>query len=147
MHDERLIGALLRIPFQATVARVREHLSRAGFTDLTMAHFQVFQHLPPRGARITALAAQAQMTKQSMGVLVEHLEQRGYLERRPDPRDKRASLINLTARGRALVEVARAAILELEQEWELQLGTDRMHQLRSTLRVLVSLIEATQRDE
>jgi DNA-binding MarR family transcriptional regulator len=145
MHDRRLIGALLRIPFQATVARVRDRLTGAGFTDLTMAHFGVFQHLPPGGARITELAAQAQMTKQSMGALVEHLEQRGYLERRPDPTDKRASVVDLTARGRALVEVAREAIQELEHEWEVQIGGDRMNHLRRTLRELISLIEAEQR--
>lgn len=141
-HDGRLIGALLRIPFQATVERVRQQLVAAGFTDLTMAHFTVFQHLPPDGAHVSELAVRAQITKQSMGALVEHLERCGYLERHPDPRDRRASIVQLTERGKALVDVARAALRELEDEWEGYLGVERMNQLRSTLRDLISYLEA-----
>ena len=144
-NDGRLIGALLRIPFQATVERVRQQLVGAGFTDLTMAHFTVFQHLPPGGARVSELAVQAQITKQSMGALVEHLEQCGYLERCPDPKDRRASIVQLTDRGKALVGVARNALQGLEDEWEGYLGVDRMSQLRSTLHDLIYYVEAEQR--
>ena len=140
--DDRLIGALLRIPFEATVERVHQELSAAGFTDLTMAHFRVFQHLPPGGARVTGLAARAQTTKQSMGALVEHLEARGYLERSPDPTDGRASIVRLTERGQALVQVARRAVHALELEWQAYLGGARMNELQSTLRDLVAYIEA-----
>jgi DNA-binding MarR family transcriptional regulator len=146
-NDERLIGAFLRIPFQATVERVRQQLVQAGVTDVTTAHFTVFQHLPPGGARVSELAVQAQITKQSMGALVEHLEQRGYLERRPDPKDRRASIVQLTDRGKALVHVARAALQGLEHEWEEYLGVDRMAQLRSSLRDLIFYIEAEQHQE
>jgi DNA-binding MarR family transcriptional regulator len=143
--DRRLIGALLRIPFQATVERVRQQLLETNFTDLTLAHFTVFQHLPPNGARVSELAVQAQITKQSMGALVEHLEQCGYLERHPDPKDRRAQIVQLTDRGKALVDIARGALQELEAEWEGYIGVDRMTQLRSTLRDLISYIEADQR--
>ncbi len=143
-NDKRMIGALLRIPFQATVERVRQQLEEAGFTDLTMAHFTVFQHLPPDGARVSELAAQAQITKQSMGALVLHLERRGYLERHPDPTDRRASIVQLTTRGQALVSVARSSLQGVEEEWDEHLGSDRMTQLRSTLRDLIALIETEQ---
>ncbi|HXF64813.1 MAG TPA: MarR family transcriptional regulator [Caldilineaceae bacterium] len=140
-NDDRLIGALLRIPFQATVERVRKHLAGAGFTDLTMAHYSVFQHLRPEGSRVSELAAQAQITKQSMGALVEHLERCGYVVRRPDPSDGRAALVQLTARGEALVQVARKAVQSIEMEWEAYLGSTRMEELRQTLRDLITYIE------
>ena len=73
----RMIGALLRIPFQAINARLEAELAAAGFADLRPAHFSVFQHLPADGARVTDLAERAQITKQSMGYLVDHLEERG----------------------------------------------------------------------
>ncbi len=107
-----------------------------------MAHFSVFQHLPPEGARVSELAVQAQITKQSMGALVEHLEQQSYLERLPDPTDGRASIVRLTARGDALVQVARASVQALEREWEAYLGGPRMDQLLSALRDLIAHIEA-----
>jgi DNA-binding MarR family transcriptional regulator len=144
LNNGRKIGALLRIPFQATVECVRKKLEESGYTDLTMAHFTVFQHLPPGGARVSELAAQAQITKQSMGALVLHLERCGYLERHRDPTDRRASIVQLTARGEALVRVARSALQELEDDWDEHLGGDRMTQLRSTLRDLIALIESEQ---
>ena len=146
-QDGFLIGALLRIPFQATVDRVRHELISSNFTDLTMAHFTVFQHLPPGGARVSELAAQAQITKQSMGALVAHLEQCGYLERHPDPMDGRANIVQLTERGHALVAVARSALQALEREWEACLSVERMTQLRSTLRDLITYMTTEQRHE
>jgi DNA-binding MarR family transcriptional regulator len=143
-NDERLIGALLRIPFQATVDRVRRELTAAGFTDLTVAHYSVFQHLRPEGSRVSELASQAQMTKQSMGALVEHLERRGYVQRTPDPTDRRAAIVQLTAHGHELVQIARAAVQALEEEWAACLGQARMDELRRTLRDLVAHVEAQQ---
>jgi len=40
------------------------------------------------------------MTHQSMGELIDTLERRDYVERRPDPDDGRARLVCLTAKGR-----------------------------------------------
>ena len=45
------------------------------------------------GIRLTHLAERALMTPQAMSELVEHLVSHGYLERMPDPSDRRAKLI------------------------------------------------------
>src|SRR3712207_8110617 len=42
----------------------------------------------------------AGMTKQSMGYLVDYLQQHGYLERVPDPDDQRAQTIRITPKDR-----------------------------------------------
>lgn len=138
----RMIGALLRIPFQQTVERVFQRLQEEGYTDLRPAHFVVMQHMRPEGVRITELAHRAQMTKQSMGALVDYAEERGYVERTPDPNDGRAWLIRLTPRGRETEQIARAAIGELETEWAQYLGEERFSLLRSTLEDLVTFVES-----
>jgi hypothetical protein len=46
---ERMLGALLRIPFQAITARVAADLAAAGFDDLRPAYLAVFQHLEAQG--------------------------------------------------------------------------------------------------
>ena len=132
-HDVPNFGILLRIPYQQVVRRVTAALSGAGFDDLRPAHTAVFQHIEADGSRLTDLAERAQITKQSMGYLVDHLEQRGYLERRPDPSDRRASLICLTERGWAQIRAALTSIAGLEEEWARALGEDRMQQLRELL--------------
>lgn len=136
-----MIGALLRIPFQATVERVYQRLKEAGYTDLRPTHFAVLQQMRPEGLHVTELADLAQMTRQSMGALVGYLEERGYVERIADPHDKRAWLIRLTARGHAVEQVARAALAELETEWASALGEKRFAALYSTLRDLVAVFE------
>lgn len=140
-REPRMIGALLRIPFQAINARLDTELAAAGFADLRPAHFSVFQHLPTDGARVTELAERAQITKQSMGYLVDYLEERGYVERVPDPVDGRAAIVRLTERGRAVDRTAREIIGNIEDEWARQLSVRRMHQLRDSLRRLVEILE------
>ena len=46
---------------------------------------------------MSELARRAQITKQSMSELVAHLERHGYVERVPDPDDRRAKLVRATA--------------------------------------------------
>jgi len=139
-EDRRMIGALLRIPREATIQQVVAGLVAAGFGDVRPAHFTVFQHMPPEGIRLTALAEAALLTKQSMGYLVDDLEARGYVERVPDPGDRRAKVVRLTARGREVEETVRTVILQIEAQWETRLGRDDYAQLLRLLRALIALL-------
>lgn len=132
-HDRPNVGILLRVPFQQVVERVSAGLADAGFDDLRPAHTAVFQHIAAGGSRLTDLAERAQITKQSMGYLVDYLEERGYVERRPDPSDRRAVLVSLTDRGWDQVRAALAIIAALEAEWSRSLGEERMELLRELL--------------
>ena len=125
---------MIRNPVKKEVVRrVSVGLADAGFDDLRPAHTAVFQHIEASGSRLTDLAERAQITKQSMGYLVDYLEQRGYLERRPDPSDRRAALISLTERGWEQIRAALGIIATLEEEWGSRLGEPRMQQLRELL--------------
>lgn len=140
-EDRRLIGALLRIPREAALRQVLVGLEAGGFGDVRPAHFTVFQHLPPEGMRLTALAESALMTKQSMGYLVDDLEALGYVERVPDPIDRRAKLVRLTVRGRQVDDTVRAVIHEIEADWSAGLGEENYRQLLHLLRALIALLE------
>jgi len=140
-EDRRMIGALLRIPREATIQRVMAGLVAAGFDDVRPAHFTVFQHMPLEGIRLTALADAALLTKQSMGYLVDDLEAHGYVERAPDPADRRAKVVRLTARGRRLDDTVRAVILKIEADWSTRLGPENYQQLTQLLRALIATLE------
>ena len=127
------IGVLLRDLGQDVVRQVAAGLVDAGFADVRPAHTAVFQHIDAEGSRLTDLAEQAQMTKQSMGYLVDYLEERGYLERHPDPTDRRVAVIRLTDRGWDEIPAAVAIIAQIEEEWTQRLGKTRMRQLREAL--------------
>jgi DNA-binding MarR family transcriptional regulator len=132
-------GILLREPVQEIVRRVSADLAAAGFDDIRPAHTAVFQHIEGDGSRLTELAERAQITKQSMSYLVDHLERCGYLERRSDPTDRRATLICLTERGWAQIRAALGIIAAVEEEWASELGRNRIEHLRETLMQLSRL--------
>ncbi|WP_327003304.1 MarR family transcriptional regulator [Dactylosporangium sp. NBC_01737] len=127
------LGLLLFIPYRAMEARVFAALAEAGFGDVTPAQARVFQRIAPDGSRLTDLAEQAQITKQSAGFLVDQLERAGYVERVADPTDARARLVRVAARGAEVIPLAAAAVAEVEAEWAAQLGEGRMAQLRAIL--------------
>jgi DNA-binding MarR family transcriptional regulator len=131
--ERQNVSQLLRIPYQAFIAELHERLATAGYPDIRPAHGVVFQHLRAEGSRITELADRAFITKQSMGYLVDYLEERRYLERMPDPADGRARRVRLTERGHELIRVAEGIIAALEAEWASRLGRERFAHLRSLL--------------
>jgi DNA-binding MarR family transcriptional regulator len=139
-NDGPLIGALLRVPWEAVRVRMLTRLHENGFDDVELAHFTVFRYPSPDGARPSELATRLGISKQSLNYLLGELERLGYLERRPDADDLRAKRIVVTERGKSAAKVIRAAVTELEQEWAHQLGERRFAQLRSLLIELNRLV-------
>jgi DNA-binding MarR family transcriptional regulator len=128
-----LIGALLRIPWEAVQRHMLERLHESGFDDLDGAHLNVFQYPGPQGARPSELAARLRISKQALNYLLGELERLGYLERRPDPDDLRSKRVALTPRGASAIRMIREAVAELETAWAEQLGRKRFAQLRNLL--------------
>ena len=128
-----LIGALLRIPWEAVQRQMLERLHERGFADFDAAYLNVFQYPGPQGARPSDLAVRLRISKQALNHLLGQLEKLGYLERQPDPDDLRSRRIALTARGNSAIRVIREAVAEIEASWAHQLGTKRFAQLRQLL--------------
>jgi DNA-binding MarR family transcriptional regulator len=109
--------SLFRRTAHLMVAELVDRLAAAGYPDLPAATHPVFENLDREGTRLTDLAARADMTHQSMGELIDTLEHRGYVERRPDPDDRRARLVCLTAKGRQMARIALREIGAIEADW------------------------------
>ncbi|MFI6604022.1 MarR family winged helix-turn-helix transcriptional regulator [Nonomuraea sp. NPDC050536] len=134
------LGLLCFIPYRAMESRVMEALAAAGFDDITLAQSRVFQRVGPDGTRLTDLAEQARVSKQTTTFLVDQLERAGYVERVPDPTDARARLVRIASRGREAVAMARQIEAEVEAEWASHLGKRDTAQLR---RILTQLRDIT----
>src|SRR5947199_2550869 len=128
-----LIGALLRMPWEAVQRHMLERLHAHGFADFDAAYLNVFQYPGPQGARPSDLATELRISKQALSHRLGQLEKRGYLERQPDPDDRRSKRIALTTRGNSAIRVIREAVAEIEASWAQQLGTRRVTQLRQLL--------------
>jgi DNA-binding MarR family transcriptional regulator len=128
-----LIGALLRMPWEAVQRHMLERLHERGFDDFDAAYLNVFQYPGPQGARPSDLAARLRISKQALNYLLGELERLDYLERQPDPDDLRSKRVALTPRGTAAISVIREAVGEIETTWAQQLGPKRFTQLRKLL--------------
>jgi DNA-binding MarR family transcriptional regulator len=126
-------GVLLFIPYRHMENQILQAMKDAGFEDVTLAQARVFQRIAPDGSRLTDLAEQAQMTKQSAAGLVDELERMRYVRRVPDPNDRRARLIQIDKRGRQAADAAQTAHDAIAAQWRSHLGARRFGQLREAL--------------
>ena len=94
-----LIGLLLRLLYQHYSAGHRRRAARGRLRRHPPPHANVFPFVPPEGITVSELAELARVRKQTMAQAVEQLERMGYVERRPNPRDRRSRLVFLTERG------------------------------------------------
>ena len=131
--DEPNTGVLLFVAYRAMENRVFDALAEAGYGDVTPAQARVFQRIGPDGTRLSDLAEQAQVTKQTAGVLVDALERAGYVRRTPDPTDARARLVRISERGAEVVAAAARIVAQVEAEWIAHLGPERYAALHRTL--------------
>ena len=136
MSDAPNSATLMFVAHRAVEIRVHEALRDNGFADLTAAQVRIAQRLSPNGIRVTELAEQSRVTKQTAGALVDELERSGYVARRPDPSDARARLVVLTARGRRLCAAAATEVAHVERQWREHLGAAAYDQMRATLQSL-----------
>ena len=98
-RTHRDLGMLMRTGYHRTMEYVQARLEQLGFDGVRPAHMAIFQNLGPEGARIGELAERTKLANQSVGYLVDYLEEHGYVERRPDPANRRATLVCFTERG------------------------------------------------
>jgi DNA-binding MarR family transcriptional regulator len=94
--DSAPLASELRVVLRQLIRRLRaEH-------RFPLSHGTVLGRLDREGSQsVSDLAAAERVRPQSMAQTVGDLEQAGFVERRPDPRDGRRALVNLTEAGRA----------------------------------------------
>lgn len=144
MAETDLVRLLLE-GHRAVAAELVSSMEERGYPDAKAAHGAVFMNVDRRsGTRLTDLARRAGITKQGMMLIVDDLEQRGYVRRVPDAEDARAKVVRLTARGRRYVAEARRAMAALEARARRELGERRYEALRDGLQLLVSGSEVTE---
>jgi DNA-binding MarR family transcriptional regulator len=129
----RLFQRLARAYSESALAKSLDY----GHQGLSLYHTALISNLDVEGTRITTLADRAGMTKQAMGQVVAELEARGYIQREPDPEDKRAVLIKFTDLGWQFLRDAYEIKKEIEAEYEAILGADGMATLKNLMNQLL----------
>jgi DNA-binding MarR family transcriptional regulator len=91
------------------------------------------------GLRMSELAARSHLAKQTMTTMVRVVEGAGFVERRPDPDDARATRVHLTNRGHQLRPLAAREVARLERRIEERIGARRTAALCAILTEVVAV--------
>jgi len=111
-----------------------------GHQGLKASHGQVLAYAGPEGGRIHEIARLQGVSRQAISTIAKELETLGYLARRPDPRDRRGVVLQLSRRGEELVRDTVDALDELERAFRDVLGQRRLAQLERVARDLYQAV-------
>jgi DNA-binding MarR family transcriptional regulator len=95
-----------------SVARALRHVSVESLAqwDVTPAQARVLRVLARHGRlRLSALSEHLHIAARSTTEVVDDLEVKGLVHRRPDPDDRRATLVGMTERGAEVMAAVRAS--------------------------------------
>jgi DNA-binding MarR family transcriptional regulator len=138
--DLGLLAARLLVAVQD---ELYARLQGTGFEDVTRLHGAVIAYLDEGGTRATELARRSGRHKQVVGRIVDELEELGYVERCPEPGDRRAKLVVPTERGREMMRVSDEIIAHIERRQAQALGEASYDRFKRSLReVVASLTQA-----
>jgi DNA-binding MarR family transcriptional regulator len=91
--------------------------------------------------RITELAAEERVTQPAITLLVNRLQERGWVERIPDVSDRRAVLVSLTPDGHEVFERLRAEYRALLHEEMASLEDSEVETLAAAVAILDKVID------
>ena len=127
------LGILLGVAYQEFVRELHAAHAAAGFSDLGRSDGFVFRSLATRPMTVSELAGHLEITKQGAAQIIDDMERRGYVEREPDPADRRARLVRLSARGEQALANARRFHRDYERRLARSYGTEAVRTLRAML--------------
>jgi DNA-binding MarR family transcriptional regulator len=93
----------------------------------------VIRALAEQDRTLTELADLLAVTKQAAIKVVDDMERQGFVERTPDPSDRRAKVLRLTEKGKRVRKAALAASRRMESELRRDLGDADVDALRTAL--------------
>jgi DNA-binding MarR family transcriptional regulator len=100
----------------------------------------VLRNLRSAPRRITELAAEERVTQPAITLLVNRLQERGWVERVGDPSDGRAVLVSLTPAGEEVFERLRAEYRALMHEEMASLDDAEVETLAAAVEILDKVI-------
>lgn len=128
-------GKLLQEAAESWQAQLRRELAQQLPSAALGAGAAVLSHLDPAAdTSQTLLTAQMGFSKQAVQQLLDQLEAQDLVRREPDPADKRAKRVILTASGAQAAAARSQASGRLEARLRETLGKKRLKALRRTLR-------------
>jgi DNA-binding MarR family transcriptional regulator len=155
----RDLRALLHVPQNDLQSHLSSRLDRLGFPALRPAQIQLLTAIGgltrdpvvepsdgARGVRLSDLVSALSLPKQTVGDLLDELQDMRMVERFPDPDHGVIKRIRLGPKGKAWAAEVRKVSAATEAKWATRLGTKKMKSLRALLEELAATVEGRSAD-
>ena len=138
-YDDVSMPALLRAARTTYGSAIRSALEEVGCADVPRNGIFVIGAIARTGSPLGEIIAALGVSKQAAGQLVDTLVLRGYLDRAPDPDDRRRMTVSLTDRGRLAAQASRLAIDDVDAEVTERVGADTVAATRAGLGAMIGI--------
>lgn len=142
-HEHFATPALIRAAREAYKISIRKSLLEGGFEDIPKNGPFVLGGMVNFGAPLSEIVQGLGVSKQAASQLIDLLVLRGYLERTPDPADRRRVLVTPTERGRAAAAASRAGAQAVDRELARHHSSKELDTFRTCLFTLMGIAEGT----
>ncbi|MEU1210858.1 MarR family transcriptional regulator [Nocardia sp. NPDC005825] len=126
-------GVLLGQAYQSFVRDLHAHLAARDHRMLGASYGYVLRSLAETALTASQLGERLGITAQGAAKVVDEMVRYGYIERRPDPADKRAKLLHLSDHGRDMLATVREFHADYERKLIDQVGADQVATVRAVL--------------
>lgn len=142
----RDLRTLLHVPQHDLQAQLSSRLEKLGFPALRPAQAQVLGAIglgadAQAGVRLSDLVAEVSLAKQTVGDLLDELEEMRMVERFPDPDHGVIKRVRLGPKGKVWATEVKRVSAATEAKWATRLGSKKMRSLRSLLEQLAATVE------
>jgi DNA-binding MarR family transcriptional regulator len=138
-YETVAIPALLRHARTTYGTAMRSAQAEVGCDDIPRNGAYVLGAIARGGSPLGEIIEGLGVSKQAAGQLVDTLVVRGYLDRAPDPVDRRRMTVSLTERGQTAAAAGRAAIGQIDGRLAERVGAEHLAHTRATLAALIGL--------
>jgi DNA-binding MarR family transcriptional regulator len=152
-NTSRDLRALLHVPQHDLQSQLSSRLERLGFPALRPAQVVLLSAMsihsgplasadaPQAGVRLSDLVAEVNLPKQTVGDLLDELEEMRMVERFPDPDHGVIKRVRLGPKGKVWAAEVKRVSAATEAKWATRLGSKKMRSLRALLEELAATVE------
>ncbi|HEX7419666.1 MAG TPA: MarR family transcriptional regulator [Thermoanaerobaculia bacterium] len=109
--------------------------------NITPQQWAVLSTIGDAPMNLASVARKLAVSKQNMTGMMSRLEQLGLVERSVDPRDLRSSRVQLTRRGRGVIEKLAPAYTEWQKDLGREIGERDLQTLTRVINRLIAQLE------
>lgn len=137
---EKTIDYILRATWMAVQKMYNEE---AGKKESTMATgFALISIDPEEGTPSTALGPKMGMEATSLSRTLKNMEEKGLIERKPNPADGRGVLIHLTPFGKEMREFSKGVVLQFDEAVQDAIPTEDLKTFKQVANTILEMIQS-----